>query len=68
MDAKNLDDAMKKCQKDPLCNMFYDGCGYSRFRQCNDAACVESSGCGLIGNGNSVLYRKGILDIQYWSI
>ena len=66
MDANNLDDAMEKCTNDPLCNMFYDVCGQSRFRQCNDTAYVESSGCGLIGN--SILYRKGIINIQYQSI
>ena len=63
MNVMNLTDAKQKCLKDPFCNMFYDICEYSRFRQCNDTAYVEESGCGLIGN--SVLYRKGILDIQY---
>ena len=63
MDVNNLDDAMEKCLKDPLCSMFYDVCGHSRFRQCKDAAYVESSDCSIIGN--SVLYRKGIINIQY---
>ena len=64
MNVTNLDEAKEKCLKDPLCNMFYDICGMnSRFRQCFDTAYVEKSGCGVIGN--SVLYRKGISDIQY---
>ena len=63
MNVTSLDEAMEKCLKDPLCDMFYDICGHSRFRQCNDTAYVEKSGCGLIGN--SVLYRKGIINIQY---
>ena len=68
MDANNLDDAMEKCMNDPLCSMFYDVCGENtQFRQCDDTAYVESSGCGLTGN-NSILYRKGIINIQYYSI
>ena len=63
MNVTDLGEAKQKCLKDPLCDMFYDICGQSRFRQCNDTAYVEESGCGVIGN--SVLYRKGILDIQY---
>ena len=61
MAANNTDDAKEKCLNDPLCDMFYDICGHSRFRQCNDTAYVETSGCGLIGN--SILYRKGIIHI-----